>query len=276
MLQSVLHELGDEASNPTSIIHRASPGQRSQLKALMRLCKIDLQELERILARYRSLETADPRVRDRLGFSTNRQTEIRGKISTHTEQVKLFLISLHTGALGRIEVRSEMHTKSFEDIKAELDAIHQDVRAGKKDPSLLTGMEGCGSLKKKHVDDNITEVDVELNWDSIAIWLGTLDEYRESRNGPRSTLDVSDTNSGRKAERSASSAAERHPHIASPLIEQKAGLGDFYMRRNINRNKSRVGPVKPAQKNYKPATVEDYDSEDNRTVFQPVSPVAAN
>ncbi|EON62359.1 hypothetical protein W97_01581 [Coniosporium apollinis CBS 100218] len=183
-LQSVLHELGDETSNPHSLIHRAGEHQRNELRRLMKACKSDLQDLEKLLAKYKSLKTSDPQTRDRLGFNSNRQSEIRVKLSGHTDRLNLFLTQLNTSALGRIEMNAEMHTKAFGEIKKKLDSIHQDVLAGKKDPALLTSMEDWGSLEKELVDDNITEVDVELNKDYIAEWLKTRESETSGVNPP--------------------------------------------------------------------------------------------
>lgn len=147
----------------------------------MKACKSDLQDLEKLLAKYKSLKTSDPRTRDRLGFSSNRQSEIRVKLSGHTDRLNLLLTQLNTSALGRIEVTTGLHTKAFREIKAKLDSIHQDMLTGKKDPALLASMEDWGSLEKELVDDNITEVDVELNKDYIAEWL----ESRKSEVDPQ-------------------------------------------------------------------------------------------
>ena len=50
-----------------------------------------------------------------------------------------------------------------------------------KDPALLTSMEYWRSLEKELVDDDITEVDVELNKDYITEWL------KKTRDGERLT-----------------------------------------------------------------------------------------
>ncbi|KAI9690361.1 MAG: hypothetical protein M1822_009323 [Bathelium mastoideum] len=115
--------------------------------------------------------TPSPRARDRLGFSTDKQTEMKNRLSTHSDRFNLFLTHLNSGALGRIETNQEIHTVAFGEIKSKLDSIHEDIREGRKDPSLLSNMGDWGALEQELVDDRITEVDVELNKDEIAEWV---------------------------------------------------------------------------------------------------------
>lgn len=137
----------------------------------MKGCKTDLKDLEKTLVKYRSLKTADPRTRDRFRFTAEKQIEMKAKLSTHAERLTLFLTHLNAGALGRIEAAQASHTNSFGEIKAKLESIHNDVRSGRKDPTLLSSMDDWGTLEQELLDDNITEVDVELNKDMIGEWL---------------------------------------------------------------------------------------------------------
>ncbi|OCL10318.1 hypothetical protein AOQ84DRAFT_256489, partial [Glonium stellatum] len=159
------------AANPHSLIYSASNGQRLELKRLMEACKSDLQDLEKLLTKYKSPEPTDPQTEDKTGFSLSEQSEIRVKLFGDTDRLNVFLTQLDTNALGGVEMDNEMHGTAFEKIKTKLDLIHQDVIAGKKGPALLSDMQDWGSLEQELVDDNITETDVELNKDYIVEWL---------------------------------------------------------------------------------------------------------
>jgi Mg2+ and Co2+ transporter CorA len=118
------------------------------LRRLMRSCKTDLRELEKVLTKYKSLETKDPRLLDRIGFSQGTLVEIRAKLATHRDRFNLFLTQLHTSALGRIESNTDVHTEVLSDIQVKLETIHQDVRAGRKSRDYLQKL-ATGALWKK-------------------------------------------------------------------------------------------------------------------------------
>ena len=214
ILQTELRELSDEASSPTSLLHSCTKGQRDELRAIIKACKVDLKELEKVLVKYKSLNTVDPRKRDRFRFTTDKQIEMKAKLSTHAERLTLFLTHLNAGALGRIEATQAMHTGSFDDIKAKLESIHEDVRAGRKDPTLLSGMDDWGTLEQELVDDNITEVDVELNKDLIGDWLKQMRGEVESAKSPvansreRYQARVEDAEDGENGEMNMDNAGE--------------------------------------------------------------------
>lgn len=146
----------------------------------MNACKSDLTDLEKVLVTYKSLRTANPRTRDMFGFTSEKQIAMKATLSTHSERLNLFLTRLNSGALGRIETTQEMHSAAFGDIKAKLELIHDDIRAGRKDPTLLSSVKEWGKLERELVDDNITEFDVELNKDKIGAWLEQIREGNES------------------------------------------------------------------------------------------------
>jgi hypothetical protein len=169
-LQSHLRTLNIEFASPTSLVHRASLAQQRELQALAQDCKSDLRDLKQLLSRYNSLQTSNPRMRDKLTFTASKQLEIKAKIITHTERLNRFLSGLQVGALARIEGHVERHTVSFEDIKRRLDVIHNEVLAGKRDASIFTDRNGS-VLEHELLDDDITEIDVEINKREISSWL---------------------------------------------------------------------------------------------------------
>ncbi|KAF2870362.1 hypothetical protein BDV95DRAFT_462761, partial [Massariosphaeria phaeospora] len=158
--------------------------QQEELQSLLRSCRTDLRDLQRRLTDHKSLKGSDPRTLDRLTFTTGRRDEMKIKLIRHGEKLNLFLTQLHTGSLARIEQNEERTILQLGDIRAELRArliaLHEDVRAGRKDPSLLTDIRNWDSLEKELIDDNITEVDVEDNKDAICDWLAELQAASDS------------------------------------------------------------------------------------------------
>lgn len=137
----------------------------------MKSCQSDLQELEELLLDYKSLKSSTARKRDRIAFSHTKQAEIRAKISKQSDRIDRFLQHLHTGALARIEVEGERRTHVLGELKAKLEALHQDVIAGRKDPSVLTNLDDWETLENELIDENISEVDVKINKREIFEWL---------------------------------------------------------------------------------------------------------
>ena len=162
-LQAAIRELHDEASSPNSLFSRGGQGRGADLSQLISRCDADLRKLKHFLIKYNSLKTKNPRTRDRIAFTPSKVQDIRNKLSSHTEKLNLFLTQMNTSALGRIEMK--------------LDLLLEDVLCGRKDPALLTMAEDSELLEKELLeDDAITEVDVELNKDTIKEWLRSHDD----------------------------------------------------------------------------------------------------
>jgi hypothetical protein len=123
-LHTVLKELEDELENPDSILNRSGASKASELNILVRNCRSVLQSLNKLLIRYKSLGTSSKKTWDRVQFGTENLSDIREKLMSHTSSLTLFLTTLGTGSLGRIEKK--------------LDELIADVRAGRKEKSVLT------------------------------------------------------------------------------------------------------------------------------------------
>ena len=123
-LRTAIQELQDEAENNDSILNRAGIGRKKELDVIMRNCAEVLRELQQLLTRYKSLGTKQKRTWDRIKFGSEDVQEIRDKLMFHTSALTLFLTSLGTGSLGRIEKK--------------LDDLAADIRAGHHEPSLIT------------------------------------------------------------------------------------------------------------------------------------------
>lgn len=133
-------------------------------------------------------------MRDKFAFTPSKQADARARINTHSERLKRYVEALHTSALGRIEGHAETHEASFEEIRAKLDALHQDVLSGKRAPSLLTDMDDW--VKQELIADDVTVTDVEVNQKEITAWL---DRFRSQNDlervlqGIRDREELSDT-----------------------------------------------------------------------------------
>jgi DnaJ family protein B protein 4 len=155
-LHTALKELEDEIENPDSIFNRTGAGKRKELGILVQNCKGVLQQLNKLLTKYKSLGTGSKRAWDRLRWGTENLAEIREKIMSHTSSLTLFLTTLGTGSLGRIEKK--------------LDQLIQDVRAGRREETVFTmakddedEAERQWDLWKRELvdDDGFTKVELE-------------------------------------------------------------------------------------------------------------------
>lgn len=182
-LQSLLQNVGNELQEPTSAIHKAGKSKRQQLTNLIEDCNTDLGDLERYLLQYRSLQSAKPRFRDRLRFGIKPISQIRLKLSQHTDGLNLFLTHINTSSLGRLEQASETSAAVLNDIRAKLDDLRRQVELGQKDGAVLDVQSNWADLEKELVGDSVTECDVASNRDSIqeyiTTWLKTADHAAE-------------------------------------------------------------------------------------------------
>jgi hypothetical protein len=121
-----------------------------------------LQQLNKLLIKYQSLGSTRQRTWDRLKWGKENLQEMREKILTHTSSLNLFLATLGTGSLGRIEKK--------------LDQLIEDVRAGRKQDTVVTfALEDddadeadvhWSEFKNELVDDGFSKLEVEShkNW----------------------------------------------------------------------------------------------------------------
>ncbi|KAF7507694.1 hypothetical protein GJ744_010247 [Endocarpon pusillum] len=125
-IHTALRELEDEPQNEDSILNRAGKGRQKELNNILQSCTEVLRQLETLVTRYRRLGTSQRKVWDRIKFGDEGIQVIRNKLVLHTSTLTLFLTSLGTGSLGRIE-------KKLDDIAAE-------IRAGHHEPSVITAV----------------------------------------------------------------------------------------------------------------------------------------
>ncbi|KAL9613065.1 MAG: hypothetical protein Q9167_002364 [Letrouitia subvulpina] len=140
-LHAPIKELEDEARNPNSVLSRAGSSKCKELSELLQNCKLVLNRLDTLLVKYRRLGTQSRRTWDRLKFGCEGLQDVREKLTFHTSTINLFLTSLGTGSLGRIERK--------------LDEIIGEIKAGKREPTLLS------------VSDEEDPTEAERQWDAL-------------------------------------------------------------------------------------------------------------
>ena len=155
-LHTGIKELEEDARNPESLLNREGINRKSELEILLRNCMIVLRELQRLVIKYKSLGTNHKRAWDRVKCGTEGVQSIREKLTFYAASITLFLTSLGTSALGRI--------------KKKLDDLVAEIRAGKREPSILTlGEEDdeadddsiWRTLKSDLADDGIPKQEIE-------------------------------------------------------------------------------------------------------------------
>ena len=154
-LHTVLKQLDDEFENPDSILNRTGASKSKELGLLAQSCNGALQQLNKLLIKYKSLGTKSKRAWDLLRWVTENLTEIREKIISHTSSLTLCLTTLGTGSLGRIEKK--------------LDELIADVRAGRREETVLSmadndedeGDTQWSLWKDELMDDGFTKAELE-------------------------------------------------------------------------------------------------------------------
>lgn len=186
-LQTLLQGVADELQDPGSVVHKAGKSKRQQLVNLIDDCNTDLRDLERYILQYKSLKSAKPRLRDRLRFGIKPISQIRLKLSQHTDNLNLFLAHVNTTSLARLEQASASSAGLLGDIKARLDALCQQVESGQKDASLLDAKSNWVGLKRELVGERVTDRDVTCNRNSIqeyiTTWLNATSHHQRTEPG---------------------------------------------------------------------------------------------
>ena len=133
-LHTALKELEDEAATPGSLLLRAGTEKSNQVQELLETCKTILSELEKLLSKYKSLGTRHKRKWDIIRFGTEGLGELRIKIAFHTSAINLFLTTLSTSSLGRIEC-------SLGRLESKLEQMADEIRRGIREASTVTDLE---------------------------------------------------------------------------------------------------------------------------------------
>ena len=167
-LHTILHELGDNATIPTSLLNRYGSGRKLELEALLGNLSSTLKQVEDIVKRYHSLGRDQKKTWDRVKFATKDLVDLRSKLQFHINGINLFIGSLSAGSLARIELV--------------LDELVRDVKAGRKEPSIVSSVYEANDelswdeLERELADDSITREDVKKYKEEIRDYLRRLME----------------------------------------------------------------------------------------------------
>jgi hypothetical protein len=164
-LHTILHELEDEAKSPSSLLNRRGTARKPELDILVNNLLEVLRQIEDIVKRYHNLGRYQKRTWDRVKFATEDLAALRAKLSFHVNSIELFIASLSAGSLARIEVI--------------LDELVQDIKAGRKEPTVISTCEdddevAWSELERELVGDGITRQDVEKYKEDIKEYLKKL------------------------------------------------------------------------------------------------------
>lgn len=171
-LHTTLHELQDEAQTPHSFLNRCSPQERSGLETILGNTSTSLKQVEDIITRYHSLGRKEKKTWERIKFAAEDLQVLRDKMTFHVTAIGAFMTSLSTGSLARIE--------------RVLDELVKDVKAGKKEPTIISVHDtddafSWNALEVELRDDGITEGDVQRHKAAIKSYLKILIEDTEYR-----------------------------------------------------------------------------------------------
>jgi hypothetical protein len=156
-LYTAIKQLTDEIDNPDSIVNRTAASKKKELIRLGKNSEGAVLQLSKLLIKYKSLRTNRKRTWDKIRFVTENLQDVRQAIMTHTSSLQLFLTTLGTGSLGRIEKK--------------LHELIADVRAGRREETVLTIADDDDDESEKQwniwkselVDDGFTKVELEGN-----------------------------------------------------------------------------------------------------------------
>lgn len=180
-LHTVLKELEDEVDNPDSVFNRTGAVKKQELGLLGENCQSVLLSLNKLLIKHGSLGTDSKRTWDRIKFAAGNLQDIRNDLMVHKSYLTLYLTTLNTGSLGRIEKK--------------LDELIADVRAGRRAETVLTLAEDDNESevqwnlwKKELAEEGFSKVEIEGHKDWIKAAL--LQRIQTGEQLPATTSDL--------------------------------------------------------------------------------------
>lgn len=161
-LHAILKELGDAVGDPTSLINRVADSKKQEILQSIRNCRMTLGTLENLVEKYHSLGTDKERKWDIIRFGTEALEPVRSKLMLSVANLTLFLSSLETSSLARIE--------------SLLEKLIGEVRSGRKAPTVLSFVlddtsVGWPQLKNELTSEGIPRATVEMYKGSIQDWI---------------------------------------------------------------------------------------------------------
>ncbi|KAK4542283.1 hypothetical protein LTR36_006936 [Oleoguttula mirabilis] len=137
-LRIIIERIHDEARRPRSVLVRSAKDAKD-LKDVLSNAQLTVRELHAIVERYKSLGLKKSRQSnwERICLGVKSLGGLRVKLSQHVTTVTAYLEAVGLGALARIETGLEV----LPDIKRTVDALAADIRAGRREGSVMTTYE---------------------------------------------------------------------------------------------------------------------------------------
>ncbi|KAK5694655.1 hypothetical protein LTR97_009245 [Elasticomyces elasticus] len=131
----ILTRIESETAKPESILVR-SVDDATDLTRILASTLPTVRELNGVVKQYKSLSLGKSREKnwDRIRFGIKDLTELRLKLNQHVIAITACLETVGLGALSRIERGLE----TLPQIKHTIDALAADIRAGRREASVLT------------------------------------------------------------------------------------------------------------------------------------------
>ncbi len=173
-LQTIIRELQDEAESPTSLLNRRGTGRKPELDKLLENISGVLRQIDDLVKRYHSLGRDQKKTWNRVKFAAEDLAALREKLTFHINAIELFISSLSASSLARIE--------------GILDELVRDIKAGKKEPSIISTCEeedevAWDELERELVGDGITRQNIEKYKEAIKEYLKKLIQENVMGNG---------------------------------------------------------------------------------------------
>lgn len=140
-LNSTLKGLADELESPTSLIHSANRRRQEDISVLLQDAKTSMESLQRLVLKYSGLQSDAKRERflKKIAFASENQQGVRDKLAIHTASINLFLATLTSGSLGRLEFMFKNSSSQSSFLEPQMNI--QSVTLGSRDLNVAPSKE---------------------------------------------------------------------------------------------------------------------------------------
>lgn len=165
-LHAVLKLLQDASEDSKSLVSRAADSRKLEVSKILRICRRILDAIDNLVTKYHSLGTDKERKWHILRHGSALEP-LRRKLMHAVSNLNLFLNTLETTSLARIESLMEK--------------LLQEVRAGRRTPSVLSSVidnaaVGWPQLKTELAGVGVPKADIEMFREPIQEWIREADE----------------------------------------------------------------------------------------------------
>ena len=184
-LGAVTSQLSEDMQDPDSLLNRKGVPRKKDLLQIMENCEEALREVETFVEKHSVLDTKHnygsskdlaKRTWHNYKVGAENLDNVRGKLTFYTSTITLFLNSLETSALGRIESKiDKLYAKLILEDKrnstasvASTSSLMSFVQQDEPD------QEAWHDLRKKLVDEGVSAADIERYRDRIVEYLKAL------------------------------------------------------------------------------------------------------